>query len=292
MSLPLIIYHANCLDGFGAAHAAFLHFRQAGGAEFLAASHGEEAPDGRGRELYLVDFSYKREVVKQLCAQAEHVTILDHHISAAEDLRGLESECDNLSMHFDMDKSGAVITWEHFHPEPVPRLLEYVQDRDLWRFELHDSAEVTAALMSYPFDFEFWEDLINSSESLELLAAEGRAINRYRRQMIETHKRKAALGELAGHRVPIVNCPSAITSELLGELAENYPFAAGYSDQGDRRNWSLRSREGGADVAKVATDFGGGGHRRAAGFSVPLEHAPLFPATLLHTSLKKYEEAG
>jgi len=274
---PLIIYHANCLDGFGAAYAAYAHFTARHiEAEYYAASHGDEPPACEGREVYIVDFSYKRGVLKRICAVAEKVTILDHHITAQEELDGLPQEHANLKVVFDMDKSGAVLSWEYFHPTPVPRLLMHVQDRDLWRFELAGTDEINTALMSHPFSFDFWHELARSEERLEALRSQGETLNRYRRQLIEQYKSRAVIGTVAGYKVPVVNAPHAIISELLGELAMEYPFAAGYQDKGTKRSWSLRSRrDGGEDVAKIAERFGGGGHRNAAGFGTQLPESLL-----------------
>jgi oligoribonuclease NrnB/cAMP/cGMP phosphodiesterase (DHH superfamily) len=274
---PLIIYHANCLDGFGAAFAAHDYFSSQNiEVEYHAASHGDEPPECAGREVYIVDFSYKRDVLKQICAVADKVAILDHHITAQEELEGLEHEHANLTVVFDMEKSGAVLSWEHFHQAPVPRLLLHIQDRDLWRFELDGTDEINTALISHPFSFEFWTQLAGSEGRLAELRAEGETLNRYRRQLIEQYKSRAVLGKVAGYEVPVVNAPHAIISELLGELAQDYPFAAGYQDKGSKRSWSLRSRrDGGEDVAKIAERFGGGGHRNAAGFGTQLPESLL-----------------
>jgi oligoribonuclease NrnB/cAMP/cGMP phosphodiesterase (DHH superfamily) len=277
---PLIIYHANCLDGFGAAYAAHCYFRaQCVTVDYYAASHGTEPPDCKGRQVYIVDFSYKRPVLKKICQIAQSVTILDHHISAEKDLSGLDQEHDNLTVVFDMNRSGAVITWEYFHQSPPPTVLLHVQDRDIWRFEIEDSPAVNAALMSYPFDFDIWDAFANQTDALSKLMFEGRAINRFRQRLIERYKKRAVIGKIAGYDVPVVNCPSAITSELLGELAQNYPFAASYEDKEGIRGWSLRSRgEHGVDVSVIAQRFGGGGHRNAAGFATP---SPQFPYQLM-----------
>jgi len=280
MNAPVVIYHGGrCLDGFGSAYAAWCHFQQAGiSADYVAANHGEAPPDCRNREVYILDFSYKRPVLSELCQSARRVVILDHHISAQQDLAGLEQEFDNLEVVFDMERSGAVISWEYFHTTPVPHLLACVQDRDLWQFRISDSQHITAALMSYPLEFERWHRWANSNPDLEQLAAEGRAINRYREQMVEQYRPLAVMGTIAGYEIPIVNCPHAIVSELVGRLAQGHPFAAGYTDQGSLRTWSLRSTGEGLDVAEIASRFGGGGHPRAAGFSTRI------PEELLHLS--------
>jgi oligoribonuclease NrnB/cAMP/cGMP phosphodiesterase (DHH superfamily) len=277
MSKPLVIYHGNCLDGFGAAYAAQRHFYSLGvEAEYFAASHGEEMPDCSGREVYVVDFSFKRAQMKQLCEVAARVVVLDHHISAQEDLEGLEAEHENLEVVFDMSRSGAVITWDYFHQQPVPQLLLHVQDQDLWNFDLAGTKDINSALMSYPFDFEVWHEVVESEERFNTLLKEGEAINRFRREMIDSYKERAVTGRIAGFEVPVVNCPRAIISELVGELAEGHPFAAGYQDKGTKRSWSLRSsRHGGEDVARVAAQFGGGGHKNAAGFGTTIPESLL-----------------
>src|SRR5690554_7514457 len=99
MNAPVVIYHGGrCLDGFGSAYAAWCHFQQAGiSADYVAANHGEAPPDCRNREVYILDFSYKRPVLSELCQSARRVVILDHHISAQQDLPGLEQELDRKS---------------------------------------------------------------------------------------------------------------------------------------------------------------------------------------------------
>ncbi len=271
---PLVIYHGTgCLDGFGSAYAAYCFFKKAKGvdAEYLAAGHGDSLEANiEGRDVYIVDFSYKREVLSMICEQAHRVVILDHHESAQKDLEGLDQIYNNLTVVFDMNRSGAVITWEYFHQDAVPPLLAHIQDRDLWQFRIPDSKHVNAALMSYPYEFELWDEFSNSVDHLKTLIVEGRAINRFRNKMIEAYKKKVVFGKVSGFTIPIVSCPNVITSELLSDLAVGYPFAASYSDRGDRRGWSLRSSKEGQNVATIAARFGGGGHPNAAGFGTSI----------------------
>lgn len=276
MVKPLIIYHGGgCLDGFGAALAAFTYFKkQKTEAEFYAAGHGPIKDIDLGglaeRTVYTLDFAYKRDQMKRLCAAAQKVIVIDHHISAEKDLKALDQECHNLELHFDMNRSGAVMAWDYFHSQPAPRLLRCIQDRDLWQFKEPDSQAINAALMSKPYDFEAWQDYLWQEASLDALIAEGAAINRFREQMISHHMKRAVTGKIGGYEVPVVNCPREIVSELVGRLADGYPFAAGYCDKGETRSWSLRSTAAGLDVSEIATGFGGGGHPRAAGFSTTI----------------------
>lgn len=147
----LCIYHAPCADGFSAAWAVSKRFGDA--VRYHPGVHGEAPPDVRDEHVLLVDFSYKSPVVRALAAQAASVTILDHHRSAVLDLTPL-MEDGTVAGVFDMERSGAVITWEYFHPEdPVPNLLLHVQDRDLWQFKLDGTREISATVFSHPYDF-------------------------------------------------------------------------------------------------------------------------------------------
>ena len=276
--IPLVIFHSNCLDGFGSAYSAYVHFEinHQQQVEFLPASHSDEPPDVTGRTVYLLDYVYKRRFMEQVCSQAEKVVVLDHHITAVTDLAGLDTQYANLDLNLDMDRSGAMMAWEYFHEQPAPKLIACVQDRDLWRWEIPESLDLNTGLMSHSFSFQAWHEWAKNDQAFQRLVDEGNAINRFRRQMIEQNKRAAVMGTIAGFNVPIVNCPRAIVSELVGELAEGQPFAAGYMDLANRRSWSLRSTEGGEDVAKIAELFGGGGHQRAAGFATELtDHPPI-----------------
>jgi uncharacterized protein len=153
----LCIYHGNCADGFGAAWAV----RQAiPTADFYAATYQAPPPEVTGKAVVMVDFSYKRPVLLEMASKAESILILDHHKSAAEDLVDLPA---NVVAVFDMERSGAMMAWQHFFPEvPAPRLIEHIQDRDLWRFALPGTREIQANVFSYPYDFGVWDRLMAS----------------------------------------------------------------------------------------------------------------------------------
>lgn len=260
---PLVLYHSHCIDGFGAGWAAW---RQLGDrAEYRPVSHDEPPPDVGdvdGRPLAILDFSYPRDTLLELADRASELRVIDHHKTAREALEGLEF------CSFDMDKSGAVLAWEHFHPdEPVPELLLYVQDKDLWQWRLSGTAEIIAAIRSYPMDFARWSRWVDDWKThREELLEEGAAILRYEREIVNTLVEGASEQTLAGYRILAVNAP-LLQSEVANVLAEGRPFGVAWHEAKGRRYFSLRSREGGIDVADLARRFGGGGHARAAGFS-------------------------
>ena len=259
----LCIYHGGCDDGFGSAYLVN-HFL-GGEVDLHYGVYQTEPPDCTDRDVLIVDFSYKRDVMEQIADQARSVTVLDHHKSAEIELRDLLAD-QTIRGEFDMERSGVAMTWDWFcsTPEALPWLFVYIQDRDLWRKQMPNCDEIIMALRSYPQDLHVWRDILDAGP--DALLAEGRAIHRYYRTVVDDLKRNVVRGLIGGVDVPVVNSPYHFASELAGELAEDAPFAACYWDHAHGTTYSLRSRDGGMDVSNVATRYGGGGHRNAAGF--------------------------
>lgn len=261
----LCIYHANFTDGFGAAYAVW---KANPTAEFYAGSYGSPPPDVMGRNVVIVDFSYKREVLEKMVTEAMQITVLDHHKTAQEDLRPLFDD-KVIDGEFSMTQSGAVMAWNWFHTSPAPLLLRHIQDRDLWKFEMQDTREIILGLLSHSQTFSIWDAIIEEGDvGLEMLKSDGKAIKRYMdkqtRDVINIGKR---MGRINGYLVPICSAPNFMASEIGNIMAQGHPFSATYCDTETGRTYSLRSSEDGVDVSAVAKVFGGG-HKHAAGFKV------------------------
>ena len=280
----ICLFHANCADGFTPAWAIWSRWGDEGTA-FQPVRYGEAPPDVAGKHVLIVDFSYKAPVLREMAKTAASITVLDHHKSALEDLREFAETGigggQNVSVTFDMAKSGAMLAWEYAYPggggltaPSTPALILHVQDRDLWKFELEGTREIHAALMSHPHHFETWDSLADmiepGSEMRNRIIVSGQAILRSQAiaidEAIALTRRTITIG---GHTVPVANVPKSMASDAANIMAEGQPFAACYFDTAaGKREFSLRSKPDGADVAKIAETFGGGGHARAAGFTV------------------------
>lgn len=289
MKKTLVIYHAGCSDGFGAAWSAYRYFTSQEDpveVEYRAFYHNYRLPlDLEDFQcVYIVDFSFKADVILELCnrlkeahGDASEVYLIDHHKTAVDEIAKLENNCpSNLHVTFDMEKSGAVLTWEHFFPtKDVPQVLQYVQDRDLWNWNLPDSEAISAVISVTPYEWKDWDNLFLDLEDAGqfLVIEEGEAMLRLRDTLVERLVKKAGFTRLPGyeeHLVPCVNS-SLFQSEIGNELCKEYPYAVIYFIKADGVCcYSLRSDSSRpdevVDVAKIAESFGGGGHRHAAGF--------------------------
>lgn len=176
----LVIFHDNCPDGMAAAAIAYLHWGD--NATFHAARYGAPPPDVTGLDVVIVDFSYPRTMLIGMHAVAASLVVLDHHKTAQADLEGL------AFCTFDMERSGATLLWDHIAAQddpPCPRLFaEFAEDRDLWRFKLPRSREVSVAMWSRPSHIPSYAGMAMEFDA-ERLAEEGAAMLRYQRKIVE-----------------------------------------------------------------------------------------------------------
>jgi hypothetical protein len=284
------IYHGNCDDGFGAAWAIWR--RWGNEVAYFPGVYGKAPPDVAGKNVLLVDFSYKYDVLTEMSFKARSLVIIDHHKTAEEDLKRLPSfdgsmadldsafkicwtqNMPEIAAWFDMSQSGAVMAWAFAHGiehnGSPPEMLAYIQDRDLWRFAFGDrTKQFSAALRTYPMTFETWNDIANDPGKL---LAEGATVLRAHTANITKFLADAYQDDVGGHRVPVVNVPYHYASDTAHALLQAYPdapFTACWFKRGDGMiQWSLRSEDNRLDVSEIAKGYGGGGHRNAAGFQI------------------------
>jgi nanoRNase/pAp phosphatase (c-di-AMP/oligoRNAs hydrolase) len=172
---------------------------------------------------------------------------------------------------FDMDQSGAVMAWKFCFPDkPIPLFLKLIQDRDLWMLKDERTRPFSAALRTNEHSFAFFNDLKDDNTVLELVDA-GELVLKGHEKNIKSFLKHAYEMDIGGYIVPAVNVPYHYASDTANELLKQYPeapFAAcWFMTEKNKRQFSLRSENSRIDVSEVASQFGGGGHRNAAGFN-------------------------
>jgi hypothetical protein len=263
-----VIYHAQCQDGFASAFIAWRKFGDA--ATYSAATYGQLPPDVSGEDVTVVDFCYPRAIMDELNQVTSSLTVLDHHATALVAMQGFCPKCGTV--HFDMAKSGARLTFEHLFPDAdVPELILRVEDGDLNRFAMAGSKDYLSALDTVEHDFRAWEHLmtLGGSERQNFID-KGAAVNARMVRYCESVASEAVSFSLNGVVGLMVNAPRDMSSDLSNLLARRSGTFGG--------NWYLR-HDGSIkvslrsvapfEVKSLAESFpGGGGHLHAASFSL------------------------
>ncbi|MHB0865406.1 MAG: DHHA1 domain-containing protein [Minisyncoccota bacterium] len=264
-----VIYHKRCPDGFGAAYAAWKKFGDT--AAYIPAGYGDAPLEGlEGKEIYLLDFSYELPgEMERLAKIATRFVVLDHHESSK---RLVEIAPEHI---YDKERSGATIAWSYFHPEtPLPRLMQYLEDGDLYRYALPETRDVFSYLTVQPDDFAVWDTIMQKLEDdtakVELLA-KAAAYTEYFELLAKLSVEAAKKVRFEGHKCYFTTAMPSITmrSYVGDELYKKFPpLALIVSAHPDGFGVSIRG-DGSVDVSVIAQKYGGGGHARSAGFFIP-----------------------
>lgn len=266
MSNRYIIYHKNCRDGQFAAFAAYEDGATLHAWDLYESLTTPEALDPMvGKDVVFVDCSPDPYTYLMIARDAKSLTVIDHHKTALH-------LADVPGCHISMEHSGAVLSWLHFHPdEPLPDLYRIVEDRDLWRFKDPRTKAATCALSIQaanfdPLSVEYW-----LRRGADYFAEIGEYPIRYQRHLVESRARQASEIRFAGCDILAVNCGiKAFSSDIGHILADGRPFSLVYTVDADGTAYcSLRSSPMGLDVSVIASLFGGGGHKHAAGCRMP-----------------------
>lgn len=301
---PIVLYHAACTDGFGSAFAAWLALGDS--ADYQPVYHGRiqtlsalerELPDLRGRDVYIIDFSFEPSLTREIFRRARNTVWLDHHATSFEtwcapgylDTFG-EVYVENgrvgrgeYSILLDNRKSGALLAWQHFFPEEdTPRLLAYIDDFDRQVLQLPHAREFNVSLLSQaPWSFHQWHQLMTdlgryngpTTPVFETMVSEGAALRRSQAALVASMTPDAQAIRIPGWPDTglALACPSMLANDVGEALVSRCgTFAVCWHLQHGVVKCSLRS-QGNYNVEPLAALQGGGGHKNMAAFRVPLE---------------------
>lgn len=276
---PLVLYHGKgCPDGFAAALAAWLFYQ--GQAEFHGLDHGDiksvdDLPVLQGRAVYVLDFSFSPEILQAIEQRAAKLVLLDHHKSAAEKLTGFSCRCG--AVHFDMTKSGAHLAWQFFLPQqPVPDLVHFIEDRDIWVWQYPQSAGFLAALDMEAFEFERWAEIAAFTPAqLKEFMARGQAMDEKFNKLAADIAQGAQPVTFNGQQGLMVNAPGVFHS-VVGDILsrQSGSFALMWqATSGGLIKAGLRSQRD-FNCIPLAESMHGGGHAQACGFRMRVERLP------------------
>jgi oligoribonuclease NrnB/cAMP/cGMP phosphodiesterase (DHH superfamily) len=269
-----VIFHHPCTDGFGSCFSA-QHYLSKLRKEinYYGTTFNKPPPNVTGKNVLICDFSYKKEVMKELLATCNKVVVLDHHKSSEIELQDFPHE----NKVFRMDHSGAYLTWKFFNREgTVPKMIRYIQDHDLWTKKLYKTDEVSAYMYSLPFTYDAYMPLLDDDYIDKAVIPMGVGMVQQNNAYIESTLKSMVptFMEIRGMYYFISYLNSThLKSEVGNKAFEKYPhsnFSAIYSVSDSSTAFSLRSMNDRTDVSEIAKGYNGGGHRNSAGLKIDL----------------------
>jgi len=230
-------------------------------------------PDVTNKHIVFVDYCLPRSIMEVLKPKAKSLIVLDHHASAEKDMQGFPDAEQHL--YFDMHQSGATLSWNYFfQDQEIPLLFRYIEDKDIWRWAFTDSEAFSAGFSTVNFDYPTLNTLLDNGEKGVFdIIGKGKAILEYKNSVRDSHVKRATPCRLKiapQYKGLIVN-GSTQASEIGNAMCKvpGVQFGAIWNYDGNKKSIyvSLRSDSDEVDVSIIAKQLGGGGHKRAAGFT-------------------------
>lgn len=287
--MKYVLFHDDS-DGFASAIAAS-KTEQWCYATYIQVQYNQPFPEqvkvDADAEILIVDFSYSREILEDLHSKVKSLLVIDHHKTAQTALAGLEYAV------FDLKEAGATLTWKYFHGDkPIPDLIKFVGDRDLWKFEYPESRWLEHGIHATGSgkSLAFWDRLFADSNLFAETLSNGKQIHQYITGVVDAFvKAKKYSVRQFPELFKLNNAPTVAvynTASLISETAEAVytaetavDFVMSYFILPDTGKvvFSLRAAQAKTvDLGQLAKCFGGGGHPKAAGFSLPYDEAEVF----------------
>lgn len=279
----LCIYHIADHDGKGSAAVVGRKF---GDVEFFGLNHDMGVPEeaiARHEDIVICDISLPLDVMFKL-NETKNLTWIDHHISVIDEYnRRVKEEGKKEIKGLRRNGTAAImLTWEYFFPdEAVPEGVKLLALNDI--FDLRDKRV-------RPFEYAFqslgvnkpadknWQDLFDGKLDVDEMVKKGEAILSYIKN--RNHRLCKAMSfesRYKGYKCICANMPQGYSEFYDGiKNIREYDFMCNFFMNG-KNTWNLSfyTAKDDVDVSKVAAEFGGGGHRKAAGAS-GLKELPAF----------------
>lgn len=268
--------------------------------EFIKMDYGIDFPFDKIQSeeiVYIVDYSIPPEEMDRLLEITQNVIWIDHHKSAIEkyanydkEIRGLRYDgiagCMltyiYLALMVDHETGEVINGFDPKFAETAPLFTALVADYDVWTFQYGEQTSYFEKGMTiYPREPEdkIWFDLLTEESILKTdksgypilprlntICEQGMTIIQYRQSLMKDYcEKKGFEATLNGIKCYAVNMAMMGTDDFIIPNIDDYDLLVSFSFNGQAWNYSLRSTK--IDCAELASSFGGGGHKAAAGFS-------------------------
>ena len=279
------IYHSPDLDGLMSAAIVKLWYKR-NNSDDQECKYLKIIPHNYGQSLPIIqpnvpiimsDVSVSiDEMVRLSFLSNQQFTYIDHHFSAIKDfLESDKEELKNVKTHFSLDnsKSACELTYEYFIDNNIPSIIEQLGKFDTFRVSSKEEQEFIIAVQLYCQTYNFSINgclellsLTNCSLSIEQ-QSQGKAIYDYVKKEFKQLYKKRSTVEIDGIKFLTVN--REYFNPIMYNIdyqSDGYDAVLSYFYSVDKWKFSVYCDNGNIDCSEFCKRFGGGGHKKAAGF--------------------------
>jgi|10_taG_2_1085330.scaffolds.fasta_scaffold03314_9 oligoribonuclease NrnB/cAMP/cGMP phosphodiesterase (DHH superfamily) len=228
-------------------------------------------------EVILVDLTLQPHENMIKLSKEKKLVWIDHHASSVKCYNN-----NNIlgTIVFEKGIGACVVTWGHYFPdEEIPYGVQLLGEHDVWNHENKDTLPFEYGLRAHNVDPEstIWPAIFRNQTAngisvptniIDMLVREGQIILKYVESNFEyLAKEYAYEKEIDGFKFLVANNPHR-TSQYFDAIwdEDKYDGVLSYFWNGLTWKVSIYSAKDNIDLSVLAEKYGGGGHKKAAGF--------------------------
>lgn len=279
----LCIYHIADHDGKGSAAIVKSKFPET---ELMGLNHDMEIPYEeieKHDKIVICDIALPVKYMFELNKKAD-LTWIDHHISVIKEYDELmqSGNYEPIKGKRAVGTAALVLTWQYFYPEKeLPEGLRLLGLNDIYDLRDRRVRPFEYAVQTFgvnrPTD-KIWTQIINNEINIKEMVEKGNAILSWvRHRNYRLVRGMAFESEYNGLKCICSNMAQG-QSEFFDSLENirDFDFMVNFfMNKKNRWNLTFYTYKNDVDVSKIAAEFGGGGHAKAAGAS-SLKELPEF----------------
>ena len=241
-------------------------------AEYLSIDYKDDFPFEKilpHEKIIIVDFSLQKDRdFAKLHEITKDIIWIDHHQTAIEkhlDMKGLEGIRD-------IKNSGCELAWQYFFPNiKMPLAVCYAGRYDVWDFSVYGKTlnefQTGIRLEEHYPTSAVWYSLLLQPDSpfLDNIIKDGKIALKFRTNRYASLIRAFSFFvTFEGYKAICCNVGST-SSQLFDSVKEDYDLMIPFIFDGKQWTVSLYTKKD-IDCSEIAKKYGGGGHKKAAGF--------------------------
>jgi oligoribonuclease NrnB/cAMP/cGMP phosphodiesterase (DHH superfamily) len=273
-----VIYH-NDFDGKASAAIIAKYHRERGDKlkikDFIEINYNKQLDIGNvwtDELVYIVDYSLKPEEWDMVQKNTSNLIWIDHHISAIQKYSVLDRKLNGIRRD---GTAACELTWEFFYPlEDIPYAIKLLGDYDVWAHQYgSDTINFQNGLKAHdthPLS-DIWNNALDinyKTWTYDLISYEGNVITSYiKKEYAIISKSYCFEVKFEGLNALVCNSherQSSLFDAVYNE--EKHDIMIPFIFDGDNWVFSLYTIKDDIDCSVIATKYGGGGHKKAAGF--------------------------
>ena len=289
-----VVYHKADLDGVFSAAAVMVAKNYGDTVTPVPYQYGEDIPDlddPTYGKVFVCDVSFGKGTewaFRRWAEQGKEVVWIDHHKSAIESIKA-PIEVGGVR---EVGTAACLLTWKYLGMRNN-KILSLLSAYDVWDHDKYNWEDVEAFQfgmrarvgLSVGWAYRLLNDYIMSSnkgksEMIDELIKEGRVIINF-----ESERNKGDLemfsfeATVLGKRALCMNTTTFSSKVFENMWDENeFDVMMPFCWNGDMARCSFYTTKDDVDCSEMARKLGGGGHRQAAGFQMPLDKFVRFLA--------------